>query len=122
MLSWSAALSYGAAGGLIMEVVVMWRQLQAWQHARHQAMSKGNPRPGIKDYIDPAPDMVVALTRTVLGCAAGCLLRTEVTGMYAALAVGASAPALLASLGKATTIAEVQRAEVLPQASTEIFP
>ena len=34
-------------------------------------------------------------------------------GMYAALMVGASAPALLASLGKATTPAEVvQRATV----------
>jgi hypothetical protein len=122
MLSWSAALGYGAAGGLIMEVVVMWRQLQAWQQARHRAMSQGKPRPDIKNYIDPAPDLVVALTRTILGCAAGLLLHTQVTGIYAALTVGASAPALLASLGKATAMAEVPTTEALPQPSTEVLP
>jgi len=122
MLSWSAALGYGAAGGLIMEAVAMWRQLQAWQLARHHAISQGKPRPGIKNYIDPAPDIVVALTRTALGCAAGWLLRTEVTGIYAALTVGASAPALLASLGKVTTIAEVPTTDALPQRSTGVLP
>jgi hypothetical protein len=38
---------------------------------------------------------------------AGWLLHDEITGMYAALAVGASAPALLASIGRATTPAEI---------------
>ncbi|HXL92975.1 MAG TPA: hypothetical protein VN969_28945 [Streptosporangiaceae bacterium] len=55
---------------------------------------------------DPVPDLAVAFTRALLGCAAGWLLHDEITGMYAALAVGASAPGLLAGLGKATTPAE----------------
>jgi len=42
----------------------------------------------------------------LLGCAAGWLLHDEITGMYAALAVGASAPVLLAGLGKASTPAD----------------
>ena len=81
---------------------------------------KGKPRPDIKNYIDPAPDVVVALTRATLGCAAGLLLRSQVTGIYAALTVGASAPALLASLGKTATITEVPATDVLPQRSTEL--
>jgi hypothetical protein len=122
MLSWSAALGYGAAGGLIVELVAMWRQLQGWQQARHKAMSLRKPRPGIKNYIDPGPDILVALTRMALGCLAGGLLRTEVTGLYAALTVGASAPALLASLGKATRLDEVPMAEKRPEQPTEAVP
>jgi hypothetical protein len=94
MLSWSAAVVYGAAGGLVVELVTMWRQLLRWQQARHEAMSRGKPRPGIKNYVDPGPDALVALTRAALGCVAGLCLRTEVTGIYAALTVGASAPAV----------------------------
>ena len=64
------------------------------------------PLPSLSRYIDPVPDAAVAVTRALLGCAAGWLLHDEITGAYAALAVGASAPALLAGLGKATTPAE----------------
>jgi hypothetical protein len=126
MLSWSAAVVYGAAGGLVVELVTMWRQLLRWQQARHEAMSRGKPRPGIKNYVDPGPDALVALTRAALGCVAGLCLRTEVTGIYAALTVGASAPAVLAYLGKAATLPQVPTAEAqVPEAeawSAEAVP
>jgi hypothetical protein len=109
MSSWVTAVSYGAAGGLITEAVDMWGRLRAWQQARHAARSRNlrrRPPPSLARFVDPVPDLAVAFTRALLGCAAGWLLHDEITGMYAALAVGASAPALLAGLGKATTPAE----------------
>jgi hypothetical protein len=106
MSFWLTAICYGAAGGLIIEAVDMWGRLHAWQQARHSARSRRRPLPPFTRFVDPVPDLAVALTRALLGCAAAWLLHNQITGEYAALAVGASAPALLAGLGKATTPAE----------------
>jgi hypothetical protein len=106
MSFWLTAVCYGAVGGLVTEAVDMWGRLRAWQQARHVARSRNRPLPSLTRFIDLGPDLAVAFTRALLGCAAGWLLHDEITGMYAALAVGASAPALLAGLGKATTPAE----------------
>jgi hypothetical protein len=106
MSFWITAVSYGAAGGLITEAVDMWGRLREWQRARREARSRKEPLPPFTAFIDLVPDSTVAVTRALLGCAAGWLLHDEITGMYAALAVGASAPALLAGLGRATTPAE----------------
>jgi hypothetical protein len=106
MSFWLTAVCYGAIGGLITEAVDIWGRLRDWQQARHVARSAKKPLPAFTEYIDPAPDVAVALTRALLGAAAGWLLHDQITGTYAAIAVGASAPALLAGLGKATTPAE----------------
>jgi hypothetical protein len=106
MSFWLTVICYGAAGGLIIEAVDMWGRLHAWQQARHLARSRNRPLPSFTRFVDPVPDLAVAFTRALLGCAAAWLLHDEITGTYAALAVGASAPALLAGLGKATTPAE----------------
>jgi hypothetical protein len=116
MLSWSVAIGYGAVGGLVVEAAFTWRRLYAWQQACHVAAADRKPRPTIGRFVDPAPDVAVALSRAALGAAAGWLLHAEVTGVYAAVTVGASAPGLLASLGKATTGLEAVRAE--PKADT----
>ncbi|WP_248958626.1 hypothetical protein [Sphaerisporangium perillae] len=101
MLSWSVAMGYGAIGGLIVEAVALWNHLSAWRDARHTAGTKRKRRPRIGEFIDPAADTAVALTRAALGCAAGALLHSQITGSYAAVAVGAAAPALLTTFGKA---------------------
>ena len=111
MLSLSLAAGYGALGGLVTEALFVWQQLRAWQEARHRAASEKKTRPAFASFVDPFPDVLVAVSRAALGCVAGLLLRPEVSGIYAALVVGASAPALLASLGQATTVAGVFRAE-----------
>ena len=103
MLSWPAALGYGAVGGLAVEAVFTWTRLQAWQHARHAASEAGDQLPAISRFIDTGPDSLVAFSRTALGAVAGWLLHSDVTGVYAAITVGASAPSLLANLGKAST-------------------
>ncbi|MDT0545999.1 MULTISPECIES: hypothetical protein [unclassified Streptomyces] len=109
MLTWFEATACGAGGGLIAEAVVTFGRLRDWQQARHTARVAGVTLPGIDAFVDPLADSLAALFRVVLGGAAGLLLHTEVTGMYAAVMVGASAPALLAQLGRATTTADALR-------------
>lgn len=106
MLSWAEAAACGAGGGLIVEVVVTFGRLHSWQQARHSARTTAGPLPGIDRFIDPLADGLAALFRVVLGSIAALLLHGEVTGVYAAVTVGASAPALLAQLGRASTAAE----------------
>ena len=103
MLSLSAAVTYGAVGGLITEASLMSRWLEAWRQARHEAVTHRKKRPGLTMFIDPVADLAVALTRAGLGAVAGWLLHDQLTGVYAALTVGASAPAVLAALGRAVT-------------------
>jgi hypothetical protein len=108
MLSWPEAVGLGALGGLVVEIVFAYRRLSDWQQARHAAAAAGKrSRPTYTRFIDPGPDLSVAFSRALLGALAGLLLRSEVTGVYAALTVGASAPALLAGLGKAVSPADV---------------
>lgn len=106
MSIWLTSICYGAVGGSITEAVDMWGRLRAWQQARRVARASKRQPPALNRFIDPAPDLAVAFTRALLGGAAGWLLHDEITGMYAALAVGASAPALLAGLGRAVTPTE----------------
>lgn len=104
MLPWADALGYGAAGGLVIEVVVTWGRLHSWQQARYAATEADKPRPPVTKFIELTPGIAVGITRAFLGCAAAALLRAELSGVYAALTVGASAPAVLASLGRVVSV------------------
>ncbi|MER6736515.1 hypothetical protein [Streptomyces puniciscabiei] len=106
MLTWVEATACGAGGGLIVEAVVTFGRLHAWQQARHTARSAVKRLPQIGEFIDPLADSLAALFRVALGGTAAWLLHDEITGVYAAVTVGASAPALLAQLGRATTATE----------------
>lgn len=110
MLSWIGAAACGAGGGLIVEAVTTFGRLNDWQQARHAARTAGNQLPRIDRFIDPLADSLAALFRVALGSVAAWLLHDEVTGVYAAVTVGASAPALLAQVGRATTRADVLHA------------
>ncbi len=110
MLTWIEAVAFGAGGGLIAEAVVTYGRLHAWQQARHTARATQAPLLPLGRFVDPFADSLAALMRVVFGGVAGWLLHTEVTGIYAAVTVGASAPVLLAQIGRATTPAEALRA------------
>jgi len=102
-----AAVAFGAVGGLIVEVIGLWKQLVTWQKACHSARSRGTQLlPPLSHYVTPGCDTLVAVTRIALGALAGLVFHSQVTGMAAAIAVGASAPALLQQLG-ATGIGEL---------------
>jgi len=95
-----AAVAFGAVGGLIVEVIGLWRQLAIWQKACHNARSSGAQLlPPLTHYVTPGCDTLVAATRMALGALAGLVFHSQITGMAAAVAVGASAPALLQQLG-----------------------
>jgi hypothetical protein len=109
-MDWRLAVVYGATGGIIVELINLWGNLISWQNARHAARVKsGDPLPNIGKYIDWPADTLVAITRVALGAAAGLLFHGQVTGATAAVAVGASAPAVLAQLGTVRGFREVVR-------------
>ncbi|SCL34857.1 hypothetical protein GA0070624_5101 [Micromonospora rhizosphaerae] len=103
-MDWAAAAALGMIGGGIVEVVAVWGNLAAWQKARHLARRRGRRLPPMIRYVDPAADTLVAVTRLVLGAAAALILHTQISGAVTAIAVGASAPALLAQLGAARAL------------------
>ncbi|MFD9869081.1 hypothetical protein ACFXI8_26530 [Streptomyces niveus] len=114
MLSGAEGALYGAGGGLVVEAVVTFGRLHAWQQARHAARVAAESLPKLGTYIDLPADSLAALFRLVLGCAAGWLLHGELGGMLAAVAVGASAPAVLAQMGSATTVTEALQVGATP--------
>jgi hypothetical protein len=95
------AIALGAAGGAIAEATDRWADLADWQRARHAARLGQEALPPLTKYIDPIADGLVALTRVAMGAFVGWLLHSEVVGVSAAIAVGATAPALLAQVGAA---------------------
>lgn len=98
-MDWATATMLGMAGGLIVSVVGVWGDLITWQSACRYARSQGKRLPKLTDYTDPASDSAVGLARVVLGGLAGLLLHGQVSGTISAIAIGASAPALLRQLG-----------------------
>ncbi|WP_194899156.1 hypothetical protein [Catenulispora pinisilvae] len=105
-MEWLLAMGYGAIGGAVVEVVVSSDRVLAWNAARHQARTQNQsqpagPGPKLTAYIDPVSDVVAGLTRVLLGAVAGLLFHSQVTGAYAAIVVGCSAPTVLRQLGTA---------------------
>lgn len=109
-MEWAMSITYGALGGLVVEIVVLYGRIAAWQTARHRALA-GNKRrkqlPRLDKYVDPPSDMLAAVTRLSLGAVAGWIFSPQVTGALATVAVGATAPALLRQLGSARTVQAV---------------
>jgi hypothetical protein len=119
-VDWLTATALGASGGAIVEVISLWGNLTAWQKARRDALnSKKRSLPSLTTYMDPLPDTLVALTRFLLGALAGLMFHSQVTGTMAAIAVGASAPALLRQLGTARNIHETVHNEESVDSSSQ---
>jgi hypothetical protein len=100
-VDWLLAMGYGALGGAVVEAVVSSERILAWNAARHQALVRAGGRPALSAYVDPLSDIAAGLTRVLLGALAGMLFHSQVTGGYAAIAVGCSAPTVLRQLGSA---------------------
>jgi hypothetical protein len=90
----------GACGGAIVQLIDLAVSAKEWQKARHEALVKrASPMPKLAVYVDAPADSLVFLTRLALGAVAGFVFHGQVDGATAAVAVGASAPALLKQLG-----------------------
>ena len=101
-VDWLVAMGYGAIGGAVVEAVVSSDRVLAWNAARHQARARRTAGvPELSAYVDPLSDVAAGLTRILLGAVAGLIFHTQVTGAYAAIAVGCSAPTVLRQLGSA---------------------
>jgi hypothetical protein len=79
-----------------------------WQAARRDALRNlaDESLPRLRVFIDLPADGLVAVTRLALGALAGWLFHSQLVGSEAAIAVGASAPALLRPLSSARTVRE----------------
>jgi len=96
---WVQAAGLGAVGGLVVEAISMLGHLTAWQQDRRLArVKKRRVLPGLSRYVDLPAHALVALTRLMLGALAGGLMHEQIDGAMAAVAVGASAPALLTTM------------------------
>lgn len=106
-MDWASAVGYGALGGLLVEVVISFGHLTDWREARRRARLAGRRRlPAITKFIDPLADGLVAASRILLGAGTGLILHNQVVGAAAAIAAGASAPALLRQFASARTLQE----------------
>ncbi|RKN39454.1 hypothetical protein [Streptomyces hoynatensis] len=98
---WQCAVLGGAGGGLI-ELVTLYDRLGSWQQARRTptGLLRKNP-PRLAAYVDLGPFLVIGAIRIALGAATATAFGAsgQVGGGYAALTVGAAAPALLAQVG-----------------------
>ncbi|MFD8599068.1 hypothetical protein ACFV1L_29100 [Kitasatospora sp. NPDC059646] len=107
-MDWFHGTLYGAIGGALVEALVFNARVLAWQAARQRAREAKRRRlPPLRAYIDPTADLAAAVSRLLLGALAGWLLHSQITGLYAAVAAGASAPALLRQLGSFRTVQEI---------------
>jgi hypothetical protein len=103
----------GAAGGSLRGVIDLYSQFMQWHGARraYQVQRSSGRRPKVprfRDHMDVVPEVVASLVHITLGALAGGILggTGQVAGAYAAVLVGASAPALLMQLGQVKSINE----------------
>ncbi|WP_330242445.1 hypothetical protein [Streptomyces sp. NBC_00525] len=99
----------GGAGGALIEAVAFFSRLGEWRAARLTPSGgrRKNP-PSFLSFIDLPPIVAIAVARLVLGGATATAFGTsgQATGGFAALTVGAAAPALLQQLGQIRQIRE----------------
>lgn len=106
-MDWVTATWLGAAGGALVQAIAVYVCVGSWHEARRECRDRRDPDlPPLSRFIDFPADTAVAVTRLVLGAAAGAIFHGQIVGMAAAVAVGASAPAVLQQLGQVRSIRE----------------
>ncbi|MFJ8848141.1 hypothetical protein ACIRFF_35205 [Streptomyces cyaneofuscatus] len=126
----------GAAGGALRGLLDAYNRFLDWQSDRraYRRLPPGqeNVPARFQDYFDPVADPIAAVVHSAMGAGAAVLFGTtgQVSGAYAAIVVGISAPVILTQLGRvqsisdavngapqAATVAEEDPAEASPQAA-----
>ncbi|MEU9053505.1 hypothetical protein AB0D37_24310 [Streptomyces sp. NPDC048384] len=101
----------GAVGGVLRGVVDLYIQFANWRSARgahHRDQLSEHVRPRLTQYFDPAVDLAAAGVHSVMGAGMAVLFGTtgQISGPYAAIVVGASAPVLLTQLARIQSVSE----------------
>ncbi|WP_460061016.1 hypothetical protein [Streptomyces sp. YKOK-I1] len=102
----------GAAGGALRTLLDVYARFLDWQAARrgHRQTPNGNTAelPVFRDYFDPVADPVAAVVHSAMGAGAAVLFGTtgQVSGAYAAVVVGISAPVILTQLGRVQSVSD----------------
>ncbi|MEU3614294.1 hypothetical protein ABZ725_18500 [Streptomyces sp. NPDC006872] len=118
----------GAAGGLLRGALDVYTRFIDWQADRRlhrQSMAAGaateGELPRFQGYFDPIADPVAAVVHSLMGAGAAVLFGTtgQISGAYAALVVGISAPMLLTQLGRIQSVNEAVTGERQPAEPTE---
>lgn len=105
---WLVAAGYGAGGGCVVSAVAFCNDVRAWKAERLWRRQSGKfPLPELGAFMDMKADALVLLTRLFLGATGGVVFHSQIVGTTAAIAIGASAPALLAQFGK-TSVREAE--------------
>ncbi|MFE7766161.1 hypothetical protein [Streptomyces sp. NPDC057438] len=117
MLVWQFAL-LGAIGGFLVEVLSVFGSFATWQAARRTPTGKlkSNP-PRLSVYIDVAAHTWIALFRSGLGAGAAALFGAggQITGTFVSVALGFSAPSVLAQLGSIPQVAAAITGQSAPE-------
>jgi hypothetical protein len=117
----------GAAGGLLRGVLDVYTRFVSWQtdrRAHRQLVAAGASQgesPKFQVYFDPSVDAAAAVVHSVMGAGTAVLFGTtgQISGEYAALVVGLSAPMLLTQLGRIQTVNEAVTSDRQPAGATE---
>ncbi|MEV7040458.1 hypothetical protein [Amycolatopsis sp. NPDC051061] len=104
------AISLGAAGGALVEAIAVWTRVNSWQELRREERELGIVKLStLRRHLDFPVLAAVGITRLVLGAAAGAVFHEQLIGVAAAIAVGASGPALLQQLGAHQSLQSVHK-------------
>lgn len=101
----------GAAGGVLRGVVDFYIQFANWRSARSAHLREqppGREIPRLTRYFDPVVDLAAAGVHSVMGAGLAVLFGStgQISGPYAAIVVGISAPVLLTQLARIQSVSE----------------
>jgi hypothetical protein len=105
----------GAAGGLLRGLLDAYTGFTQWRAARREhrqgVTAPADEVPVLRDYVDPVADVAATVVHSALGAGAAVLFGStgQISGMYAAVVVGMSAPLLLAQLGQFQSVSDAVR-------------
>lgn len=111
----------GAAGGLLRGAVDLYSRFVSWQTVRLDCRQSARQAPRFQEYFDPSTDIVAPVLHTLMGAGAAVLFGTtgQISGEYAALVVGMSAPMLLTQLTRIQTVNEAVTGDRRPAEGAE---
>ena len=110
----------GAAGGVLRGLLDVYARFLDWQSDRraHRRLPPGHDGepPRFQQYFDPVGDPVAAVVHSGLGAGAAVLFGAtgQISGAYAAVVVGISAPVILTQLSRVQQVSDALTASPPP--------